>query len=167
MDYCTALREVLKHNIVWIEAQSCSGETVMILRSGCQGLEDLFFHSSPAKFVSLFCEEKSGKEILEKILQMTDFVLVIEGAIPSDDSLCTFGGYSCTQVIKLLAERAHSVVAVCSCAVNGGILREAGSKGVKEVIGDKKKVFEVPGCPASPQMMVATIYYALGGKGGA
>lgn len=161
MDYCSALKEVLKHNIVWIEAQSCSGETVMILRSGCEGLEELFFHSSPVKFISLVCEEKSGREILEKILEMTDYILVVEGAIPSNDSLCTFGGYSCTQVIKLLAERANSIIAVGSCAVNGGILREAGSKGVREIINNKK-VLEVPGCPASPQMIVAMIYSALG-----
>ncbi|MEJ2773159.1 Ni,Fe-hydrogenase I small subunit [Stygiolobus sp. CP850M] len=165
MDYCTALKEVLKHNIIWIEAQSCSGETVMILRSGCEGLEELFFHSSPVKFVSLVSEEKSGKEMLESILNMNDFVLVIEGAIPTNDSLCTFGGYPCTQVIKLLAEKANSVVAVGSCAVNGGILRETGSKGVKEILTDKK-VLEVPGCPASPQMIVAMVYSALGERYG-
>ena len=163
MDYCEALEKVLKSNVIWIEAQSCSGESVTILKSGCKGLEDLFFQSSPFKMFSLMCAEKSGLEFLKEVLNQKDFILVIEGAIPKDERLCYVGDMTCSELIKKLSEKAKAIIAVGSCAVNGGIIRELGYIGVKEFLG--KQVYEVPGCPASDKMMVATIYYALtGGK---
>ncbi len=161
MDYCQALKEVLKYNIVWIEAQSCSGETVMMLKAGCEGIDELFFHSSPVKLISIVSEDKSGPEMIKDILEAENFLLVVEGAIPKDDKLCNFGGMTCTELIKRLSERAIGVVAVGSCAVNGGIVREVGGLGVKEVV--KGKVYEVPGCPASDKTMVAMLYSILKG----
>lgn len=168
MDFCEALEKVLRNNIVWIEAQSCSGESVMILKAGCKGIEDLFFHSSPVKFISLFSEEKCGKDVINEILNLNDFVLVVEGALPQDPSLCRIGDFTCNDLIQRLSEKAKAIVAVGSCAVNGGILRESGanSLGVKDFIKGKR-VYEVLGCPASDKMIVAALYYALsGGKNG-
>ncbi|QIW23926.1 Ni,Fe-hydrogenase I small subunit [Sulfolobus sp. S-194] len=162
MDYCEALEKILKSNIVWIEAQSCSGESINILKSGCRSLENLFFNSSPFKLYSTICGEKCGKDYLNELLSQKDFVLVIEGAIPKGkDELCYVGEYTCSQLISMLAEKAKAIIAVGSCAVNGGIIRELGYVGVSEFLG--KKVYEVPGCPASEKMMVAAIYYALTG----
>ncbi|AWR96792.1 Ni,Fe-hydrogenase I small subunit [Acidianus sulfidivorans JP7] len=162
MDYCTALKEVLKHNIIWIEAQSCSGETIMMLKEGCSGIDDLFFHSSPVKLISIVSEEKCGKDMLNDILNSSDYLLVVEGAIPKDDKLCNFGGMTCKEILQKLAQNAIGIVAVGSCAVNGGIIRETGSLGVSEVL--KRKVYEVPGCPASDKTMIAMFYSVL--KGG-
>jgi Ni,Fe-hydrogenase I small subunit len=166
MDFCEALEKVLKSNIIWVEAQSCSGESVMILKAGCKGIEDLFFHSSPVKFISLFSEEKCGRELLNEVLNSNDFILVIEGALPQDPSLCRIGDFTCSDLIQKLAEKAKAIIAVGSCAVNGGILRESGANsfGVKDLIKGKK-VFEVLGCPASDRMIVAAMYYALSGGG--
>ncbi|ARM75329.1 Ni,Fe-hydrogenase I small subunit [Acidianus manzaensis] len=163
MDYCEALKEILKHNIVWIEAQSCSGETVMILKSGCEGIDELFFHSSPVKLISIIAEEKAGKEMLNDILNSDNYILVVEGAIPKNDELCNFGGLTCKELLTRLSEKALAIVAVGSCAVNGGIIREVGGLGVSEVLN--KKVYEVPGCPASDKTMVAMLYSVLQ-KGG-
>jgi Ni,Fe-hydrogenase I small subunit len=165
MDFCEALSEVLRHNIVWIEAQSCSGESIMILKSGCLGLQDLFFHSSPIKLISIYTAENSGDELLKEILGMKDFLLVVEGALPLEEDLCKIGNFTCSQLIKNLARNSLAVVAVGSCAVNGGILKEGGvnSIGVRDLIKDKK-VYEVLGCPASDKMIVATLYYILKGE---
>lgn len=163
MDYCKALKEVLKHNIIWLEAQSCSGETVMILKEGCEGIDELFFHSSPVKLISIVSEEKSGPDMMKEIMSLENYLLVVEGAIPKDDKLCNFGGMTCTEILKKLSEKAIAIIAVGSCAVNGGILREVGGLGVSEVL--KKKVYEVPGCPASDKTMVAMLYSVLRGVG--
>lgn len=163
MDYCEALETVLKSNVVWIEAQSCSGESVSILKSGCKSLEDMFFHSSPFKMFSIISGERSGQEYLREILQQQDFILVIEGALPKDEKLCYVGDMTCGELIRRLSQNAKAIIAVGSCAVNGGVIRELGYVGVKEYLG--KQVYEVPGCPASDKMMVAAIYYAItGGK---
>jgi len=163
MDYCEALETVLKSNVVWIEAQSCSGESVSILKSGCKSLEDMFFQSSPFKMFSIICAEKSGQEYLQEILQQRDFILVIEGALPKDEKLCHVGDMTCGELIRRLSQNAKAIIAVGSCAVNGGVIRELGYVGVKEYLG--RQVYEVPGCPASDKMMVAAIYYAItGGK---
>jgi len=163
LDYCQALEEILRHNVVWIEAQSCSGESVMVMKSGCKGMEDLFFHSSPVKFLSLLSSERSGYELIREVLSLNDYVLVVEGALPRDQELCKVKDMTCQDLVVRLAQRARAVVAVGSCAVNGGILRESGanSVGVKDVLG--KKVYEVLGCPASDKMIVAALYYALSG----
>lgn len=163
MDFCEALEKVLKSNLIWVEAQSCSGESVNILKSGCKALENLFFNSSPFKLYSTMCMEKCGKEYLDEILSQKDFVLIIEGAIPKGkDHLCYVGDMTCSELIKKLAENAKAIVAVGSCAVNGGIIRELGYVGVSEFLG--KRVYEVPGCPASDKLMVAAIYYAITGE---
>ncbi|NON61571.1 Ni,Fe-hydrogenase I small subunit [Acidianus sp. RZ1] len=160
MDYCSAFKEVLKNNIVWIEAQSCSGETVMMLKEGCEGIDELFFHSSPVKFISIATEEKAGKEMLDDILSQDHYLLVVEGAIPKEDKICNFAGMTCREILEKLSKKAISIVAVGSCAVNGGVIRELGDLGVKEFVNDKK-IYEVPGCPASDKMMIAMLYSAL------
>ncbi|BCU68831.1 Ni,Fe-hydrogenase I small subunit [Stygiolobus caldivivus] len=161
MDYCEVLEKVLKSNVVWIEAQSCSGESVSILKSGCKALDEMFFQSSPFKIFSLMCAEKSGLEYLKDVLSQEDFILVIEGAIPKDERLCYVGDMTCNELIMRLSQKAKAIIAVGSCAVNGGIIRELGYMGVREFLG--KPVYEVPGCPASDKMMIAMIYQALAG----
>lgn len=128
-----------------------------------KGVNDLFFHSSPVKLISMISEEKSGPDMMKDILNSDNYLLVVEGAIPKDDKLCNFGGMTCSEILKKLSEKAIGIVAVGSCAVNGGIIREVGGLGVDEVL--KKKVYEVPGCPASDKTMVAMLYSVLqGGK---
>lgn len=68
---------------------------------------------------------------------------------------------TCGELIRRLSQNAKAIIAVGSCAVNGGVIRELCYVGVKEYLG--RQVYEVPGCPASDKMMVAAIYYAIAG----
>ncbi|QXJ35506.1 hypothetical protein J5U22_02053 [Saccharolobus shibatae] len=56
---------------------------------------------------------------------------MIEGAIPvGKDQLCHIGSFTCSEVISRLVEKAKAIIAVGSCAVNGGVIRELGYVGV-------------------------------------
>ena len=69
-----------------------------------------------------------------------------------------------TDILIEAAERANAVVALGSCAVNGGWMganpNQAGALGVQaflEKAGIETPVMNVPGCPANPEWLVAVL----------
>jgi hydrogenase small subunit len=107
-------------------------------------------------------------------LQAGDFVLCIEGAIPtaSGGRHCVLGqraGAPLTMLdaVRLIGPKAKRVVAVGTCASFGGVVKPSRFTGVQtvgQVLAGRKlaaPVVNLPGCPAHPDTVVAALVKIL------
>ncbi|MEM1639992.1 MAG: hypothetical protein QXN05_04320 [Acidilobaceae archaeon] len=136
-----------KYNIIWFEAQSCTGDTgSLLLATDPNVIQVLAGHLhvvGPGAVALLYHDAvmpqwgEEALEILRKAIagELDPFVLVVEGSIPIDekaggpegsDYWCFIGEergkpISCLEWIRRLLRRAVAVVAVGSCSSYGGI----------------------------------------------
>ena len=111
-------------------------------------------------------EDAVAKTVTE---QRGRFILIVEGALMTgfDGNALRVAGRPAIDDFKAVADAAEAVVAVGSCAVDGGWVKAspnpAGGVGVMDVIG-KSKVVNLPTCPVNPEWVVAVLvdYLVLG-----
>ena len=156
--------------VIWIEGASCTGCTESFAQ-----VETPDAASIVLEMISLNYSETlsaAAGESMELAKEQTikecagNFILVYEGAV-----LEGWGGQALrvadkpgTEHLIEAAEDAAAVVALGSCAVNGGWMgahpNQAGALGVQEYLkkqGINTPVVNVPGCPANPEWLVAVL----------
>lgn len=152
--------------IIWISAQDCTGCQESFLRNSYPGMKDLFLN-----FISLEYSEllsySSGYQIemhREEIMNTFngEYILVVEGSIPSKDDFLTIGGCSVREEIIHAASRAKAVFAFGSCSSWGGIgaakPNPTEALPLTELLPDSKVVL-VPGCPPIAEIMIECILH--------
>jgi hydrogenase small subunit len=130
-------------NLVWLQGQGCTGDTVSLISASEPSLVDaltgilpevgdikLAFHPTvmapwAESALSVLDDAKEGK--------LDPFVLVLEGAIPNEEAAAKEGGYYCavgdkagklvtiSEILTSLKDKAAATVAVGTCATFGGI----------------------------------------------
>ncbi len=172
--------------VIWIQAQSCSGCSVSLINK-------LPNDDGPSivpvitEYISLNYHQtimggtgKTAVDVLEEAVkkQRKDFVLVVEGSIPTkDDHYCTIGEVDGKPVparkwVQELGKNAVAVIAVGTCATSGGIpgaLPQAGPEAGNNPTGASslqdilpgKKVINIGGCPPHPDWIIGTIVHIL------
>ncbi|MBU1169710.1 MAG: hydrogenase small subunit [Proteobacteria bacterium] len=168
-------------NIIWIEGASCSGCSVSLANLigdcseyGPTDFPDLLFNYMNASFAKTFMTA-AGDHAVESLraAQQTDYILVVEGGVPT-----VFNGMTCTlfsengvdvtmlDAVNELAAGAQAVVCVGTCSSYGGIPATGenltGIKSVSECTGIP--TINLPGCPAHPDWVAATIAKVLCGE---
>ncbi len=164
--------------VIWLQGLSCTGCSISILNAMHPSIADVLlkviqleYHptlmgsSGENAFNHLFKTVKNSKD---------EFVLIVEGAIPSkDDRYCVIGDrkhkeYTLSDTLRAIAPLASAVVAVGSCSAFGGIPAAAGNQtGATSVTNFfktnkiKTPVVNVPGCPPHPDWMVGSLVYLL------
>lgn len=94
------------------------------------------------------------------------YLVVVEGSIPLADGgiYCTIGGRAFADTVKEVCEGAKAVIAVGSCAFDGGLPAASGGPtgavGVSQVV-PKATVVNMPGCPMNVQNLTAAIVHFL------
>ncbi|MFP3869514.1 MAG: hydrogenase small subunit [Syntrophobacteria bacterium] len=164
---------------VWIMGQGCTGCSVSILNTVHPTIEEVL-----TRIISLKFHETVMAASGELALQAQDhaaekykgaFYLVVEGSIPTKADgmyaqVGTMKGVTRTMLNEVvhLGKKAAAVIAVGSCASNGGIPKArpnpTGARSVMEVFKDhgiKTPVINVPGCPPHPDWMVGTLAHVL------
>jgi hydrogenase small subunit len=156
--------------VIWLEFQDCAGCTESLSRSQNPTLVNLVLNSLTIDYHETLMAaagtqaEASKTDAMQKYAG--EYILVVEGSIPDGtNGYCTIGGKAARDILLDAAKDAAAVIAVGNCATFGGIPKakpdptKAG--GVWDFI-DKKKVVNIPGCPAIPEAMTNTVaYYAL------
>ena len=168
--------------VIWIQGQSCSGCSISLLNGMQPDIASLITRQISLNFHQTLMSGTGSVAIsvLEEAVRnrRKDFVLIVEGAIPTkDDEYCTIGEINgkpvgVRQWIKDLGENAQAIVAVGTCATYGGIPgavirttgdNPTGAKGLWDIL-PRNKVINVPGCPPHPDWMMGTLlYYGLKG----
>ena len=166
-------------NVIWIQAQSCSGCSVSLLNQ-----VDPDIPSVITEYISLNYHQTlmagtgyKASGVLEDAVKKNrkDFILIVEGSIPTkDDKYCTIGEMDgriigAREWIEKLAANAKALVSVGTCAAFGGIPAAQPFDGSGNPTGavslsqlmKGKTVLNIPGCPPHPNWIVGTLVHVL------
>lgn len=136
--------------VVWLELQSCTGDTESLLRAGpgphstallsCErastptdssttnpGLTELLLQLISLEYQETLMApsgqfaEKSREDVLLDF--PGEYVCIIEGAVPTGGggAFCTIGGQSALSIANRFASNALATLAIGNCAVDGGL----------------------------------------------
>jgi len=154
--------------IIWLELADCSGNSEAFIKSAHPAIEDLIFEYISLDYHELLMSA-SGEES-ESALEHTiktdkgKYVLIVEGAIPMgmDGKYLRIGsrGETGISLLQRCAKDAAMVLAVGSCAFDGGVVAAAPNPtqavGVAEAL-QRKDIINLPGCPVNPINIVGTL----------
>jgi hydrogenase small subunit len=154
-----------KLTVVWFQAITCNGNTHSLLSANASRLE-LFFDSFNFIYHPSLTIEKTLDDILtqnEKI----DFLL-IEGAISKNEKFFSISNDSTFNLLNKLALKAKHIIAVGSCASNGGMHAKFTQNddicGINDSIKEQTinklehSIINLTGCPVHPEWILQTLF---------
>ncbi len=154
--------------IIWLELSDCSGNSEAFIKSTNPAIEALIFDYISLDYHELLMSASGdqSESILEEIIatQKGEYILIVEGAVPlaMDGKYLRIGprGETGIELLQKCADDAALVLAVGSCALDGGIVAAApnptGAVGVAEALG-REDIINIPGCPTNPTNIVGTL----------
>ncbi|MCK9374269.1 MAG: hydrogenase small subunit [Sulfuricurvum sp.] len=158
--------------IIWLELSDCTGNSEGFIKSSHPKIDDLIL-----KYISLDYHEllmagsgNQSESALDAIIRNDagKYVLIVEGAVPLglDGKFLRIGpkGETGAALLQRVAKDAAAVVAVGSCAYDGGVVAAApnptGAVGVSEALG-RTDIINLPGCPVNPINIVGTLLHFI------
>lgn len=162
-------------SIVFIHGQNCMGCTTSMLYGNDFDFMDLLSHIGGLEVhpALSFSQGTSYLDNLDRVVANGNYLLVIEGSIPSKPrEACYLGSEPLYNVLAGYAAKASMVISSGSCASHGGIPASGGNQtGALSVAAYLKEqkikvpVLRIPGCPAHPDHIMGSIaYIAATGK---
>lgn len=154
--------------IIWLELADCSGNSEAFIKSTNPAIEDLIFDYISLDYHELLMSASgdSSESVLEEVIktQKGEYILIVEGAVPlaMDGKFLRIGpkGETGVELLKKCAKEAALVLAVGSCAFDGGVVAAApnptGAVGVAEAL-ERNDVINISGCPTNPTNIVGTL----------
>ncbi len=161
--------------VLWLSGQGCTGDVESFLRASNPSPSQLIMDKLSLDYVETLMAasgQAAEARIADTIEQYAGkYVVVVEGSIPTAENgmYCCIGGRTFTQILTEAAAGALAVIAVGSCAADGGLAKAAG--GVTGAVsvstlldGMGKTIIRFPGCPINPDNVVAALvqYLTLG-----
>ena len=154
--------------VIWIEGASCTGCTESFAQ-----VETPDVASVVLDLISLNYSETlsaaaghSVEEAKAQTIKAGNYILIYEGAVLEafDGNALRVAGETGITALVEAAESANAVVAVGSCAVNGGWMAAApnpaqalGVQQYLEKVGVATPVVNVPGCPVNPEWVMSVL----------
>lgn len=157
--------------VIWLHFQECTGCSESLLRTNHPGIAELILDIINLEYQETLMAgaghqaEESLKKAMEKYAGK--YVLVVEGAISKlqDGKTCMIGGRTAIEIMKDCAAKAAYVIAIGSCASNGGIVaiepNPTQASGIQEYIPAGKPYISLPGCPPNPFNILSVILYLI------
>lgn len=154
--------------IIWLELSDCSGNSEAFIKSTNPAIEDLIFDYISLDYHELIMAASGDQSetILEDIItnQKGEYILIVEGAVPLglDGKFLRIGpkGETGLELLQKTAKDAALVLAVGSCALDGGVVAAAPNPteavGVSEAL-KRDDIINLPGCPTNPTNIVGTL----------
>jgi quinone-reactive Ni/Fe-hydrogenase small subunit len=166
--------------VIWQELQSCTGNSMALIRNANPGVEELILDLISLEYseVLMAPSGQAAEDVLEAAIERYDgqYIAVFEGSVPVADggSYLTIGplGETGVQKVEHIARHAAAILAVGTCASYGGIPaarpNPTAALGVADFLNTRriaKPVVNLPACPVSSTNMVGTILeYAMFGR---
>lgn len=156
--------------VIWLGTNTCDGNIISVLNTHEPSLQNLvqdfnFYYSS---LIMAAQGEKASEALRLPQVQKGDFILVVEGSVPTayQGKTAIIGqvnGQNVTalELVQELGALARWVVAAGACASFGGPFsahpNPTGGKAVSKVLD--RPVINVPGCPVNPRWILKTLYH--------
>ncbi|MGO9904372.1 MAG: hydrogenase small subunit [Solirubrobacteraceae bacterium] len=162
--------------VIWIEGQSCRGNSEAFLRADAPTVDELLFQVISLEFHQLVMAA-SGFQLEQRKAEAMKanygkYILIVEGSIPTGYN----GGFSTTGAagtpfideVRQLSQGAAAVIAVGACATSAALPaadpNPTGALSTQEVITNKP-IVNIPACPMNPANFVGTLlHFTLTGQ---
>lgn len=165
-----ALEQAPRIPVIWREGQDCAGNTEAFLRASDPGVTEILLDILSVDYHEVIMAP-SGLAAEASMLSTMEnypdgYLLVVEGSIPTAEGgvYCTIGGRTFESIVREVAEHALAVIAVGSCAFDGGLpaagAGPTGAVGVQALVPGAR-IINLPGCPMNPANLTATIVHYL------
>lgn len=158
--------------VIWLQGAGCTGCTMSTLNvTNPTTIDDVLLNKISMKYNSTIMTA-SGETAIQALEDASNnyngqFILVIEGAIPSGakKNYCTIGKLNGSELsmedaLIRYATKAKYVVAAGACSSFGGVAaaapNDANCATVENIIGSliSNPVVNIPGCPVHPKMII-------------
>ncbi len=153
--------------VLWINGADCNGNIESFLRSPEPTITDLILHKLDLEYCELVMSGSGGnaEAALEATIAKGGYVLVVEGPVltGANGMYCVINGQPFVQRLQRAAANAVAVIAVGTCAYDGGLARArggvTGAVGVRTALGSTftKPYVALPGCPSNGTNVTACI----------
>jgi len=153
--------------VVWMHFASDTGCTESFIKTDNPSTADLVLDILSVDYHEsiMAAAGKQADEVLAKAVAGKDYICIVEGGIPTVPGHGMIGGREMLDIAKEVCGSAKAVIAIGSCAVDGGVPAAAPNpskiKGVDEALNMKGKVINLPCCPVNPEWLVGTAVYML------
>ena len=154
--------------VIWIEGASCTGCTESFAQAQTPNAAEVVLDMISLNYSETLSAAAgySMEQAKEQTIEAGNYILIYEGAV-----LEKWGGNALrvadkpgTEHLLEAAKSANAVVALGSCAVNGGWMgakpNSSDALGVQKYLekaGVKTPVVNVPGCPANPEWLTSVL----------
>lgn len=155
--------------IAFIHAQNCMGCTTSMMYGNDFDFMGFLSHTGRLELhpALSFSQGDAYLENLENVVRQGDYLLVVEGSIPSKPrEACYLGSQPLYNVLARYAAQARMVISSGSCASHGGIPASGGNQtgalSVAAYLKEQKTevpVVSIPGCPVHPDHLMGSIAY--------
>lgn len=156
--------------VIWLNGQDCAGNTEALLRATKPTVAEVILDTLSLDYHEVLMAAAGHQAEDARAATMAKFpngyIAVVEGSIPlaGGGVYCTVGGRAFAEVVREVCAGAIGVIAVGSCAFDGGLPAArggiTGAVGVGSFVKDKK-VINLSGCPMNPENLTATIVQYL------
>lgn len=170
-----ALESAPRLPVLWLNGQDCTGDSEALLRAAQPTPSQLILDHLSVDYAELLMAasgDAAENRLAETIANYAgQYVVIVEGSIATAQNgvFCCVGGRSFTDIVKQAAAGAAAVIAVGSCAADGGLpLATGGATGAASVstvlAGMGKTIIRFPGCPMNIDNLTAALvqYITLG-----
>ncbi len=167
-----AIEQLNKIPIIWLELADCSGNSEGFIKSAHPSVDELILDYISLDYHELLMAPSGDQSeaVLESIIanDRGNYILIVEGAVPLglDGKFLRIGpkGETGLSLLARVAKGAAAVLAVGSCAFDGGVVAAApnptGAVGVSEALG-RHDIINLPGCPVNPINIVGTLLHYI------
>jgi quinone-reactive Ni/Fe-hydrogenase small subunit len=166
------IEQLNKIPIIWLELADCSGNSEGFIKAAHPKIDDLILNYISLDYHELLMagSGEQSETALDTVIENDAgrYILIVEGAIPLglEGKYLRIGlkGETGEALLKRAAENAAAIMAVGSCAFDGGVVAAApnptGAVGVSEALG-RNDVINLPGCPVNPINIVGTLLHYI------
>lgn len=148
-------------SVIWLNFASDTGCTEALIKANYPNVGQLILETLSLDFneTIMAAAGTQAEEILHQALKQGDYILIIEGAIPTKKGYGMIARRDMIDIGREFAEKAKAIIAVGSCATWGGVPagnpNPAGLKGVRDALG--VECINLDLCPVNEGILVATI----------
>lgn len=165
-----ALEQVKRPTLVWLEFQSCTGDTEALLRASNPTVAEIVLDILSVDYAEtiMAAAGHQAEANLQKALkeEKGKFIAVVEGSIPLAEGgiYCCIAGRTAAERVKEVCGSAFATIAVGTCASYGGLPAASpnptGAVGVKAAV-PAATVLNLPGCPVNADNLTAAVVHYL------
>lgn len=157
--------------VLWLSQGLCTGCTESMAQSSSPDVPSIVLDLLSINYweTVMAAAGEAAEKAKADTIEAGGYLAIVEGSVMTGEKGNTLriAGKTGLEALEEATKKADAVIAVGSCAVDGGWVRadpnQAGAKGVDEVVTDKP-VINLPTCPVNPAWVVTVLTgYLLSG----